>query len=243
MILCGIDLETTGVEPEKSEITEIGWAIFDTNDWTKPLAMESKLCKIEGSVPAEIVELTGITDAILARSGSPIEYVIGHLHGHLDHFGVEYMVAHNGTFDKDFLAHHSKVRGLPVIGREFIDSKNDIPFPKRIRNTNLVALAAEHGFLNPFPHAALFDVFTMMKVLSNYDINEVLAYRAEPKIFLQALVDYNNRQLASKRGYKWQECEGKTFDKSWVKAVKKRFVEQELKEAPFTIKNLGEVTR
>lgn len=241
MILCGVDLETTGVEPHNSEITEIGWAIFDTNDWTKPLVMESKMCKISGTVPAEIVELTGITDEILKRSGSPIEYVLGMLQGHLDHFGVEYMVAHNGTFDKDFLAFHSSSRGLPTIKQGFIDTKNDIPFPKRVRNTNLVALAAEHGFLNPFPHAALFDVFTMMKVLSQYDINEVLAYRSEPKYFLQAVVDYNNRALASKRGYKWQECEGKTFDKTWVKAVKARHIEKEKLEAPFTIKTLGEV--
>jgi DNA polymerase-3 subunit epsilon len=240
-VLCGIDLETTGVEPHKSEITEIGYAIFDTENWDKPLVMESQMCKIAGTVPAEIVELTGITDDILKRSGIAIDEVLGKLHANLDRFGVEYMVAHNGTFDKDFLAYHSSVRELPKIKQEWVDTKNDIPFPKRIRNTNLVALAAEHGFLNPFPHAALFDVFTMMKVLSQYDIKEVLAYRAEPKYFLQAMVDYANRALASKRGYKWQECEGKVFAKTWVKAVKARFVEKEESEAPFTIKIIGEV--
>ena len=111
MILCGLDLETTGIEPHNSEITEIGYAIFDTDMWDKPLVMESKMCKIAGTVPAEIVELTGITDDILKRSGSPIDQVILQLHKHLEQFGVEYMVAHNGTFDKGFMDYHSSAGG------------------------------------------------------------------------------------------------------------------------------------
>jgi len=243
MILLGLDLETTGLEPSSSEITEIGYAIFDTDAWDKPLVMESKLCKITGTVPEEIVELTGITDAILQRAGVPLEQAIRQLHVDIEKYNVDYMVAQNYQFDKGFLDHHSKALGWPAITQPWLDTKTDIEFPKHIRNTNLVALAAEHGFLNPFPHAALFDVFTMMKILSKYDINEVIRYRNEPAYFLQAVVDYNNRALASKRGYKWQECEGKTFDKMWVKAVKARNVEKEKLEAPFTTKSLGEVTR
>jgi len=242
MILMGLDLETTGLEAETSEITEIGWAIFDTDHWEKPLAMESHLCQIKGQVPEEIEELTGINDALLKRCGDRLEFVIGMLHTHLYRFEVDYMVAQNHQFDKGFLEYHSKALGQPLITQPWIDTKTDIEFPKRIRNTNLVALAAEHQFLNPFPHAALFDVFTMMKILSKYDINEVLAYRAEKTYVVQALVDYGNRQLASKRGYKWQDLNGKIFEKQWVKGVKARYLEAEKTEAPFSVKTLGELT-
>ena len=240
MILCGIDLETTGIEHEGTELTEIGWAIFDTNHWEKPLIMESHLIRIDGDVPKEIVELTGITKELLTLSGEPLSFVYGMLCGQLKRYGVQQMVAHNAAFDRGHLAYQAKKHDFPVIELPWIDTKKDIIFPKHIRNTNLVALAAEHGFLNPFPHAALFDVFTMMKILSKYDIFETIKYRDEKTFFVAATVDYANRALASKRGYKWQECEGKVFDKTWVKAVKERHLEQERTEAPFTQKSLGE---
>lgn len=241
MILCGLDLETTGLEPDKSEITEIGFAIFDTDHWDKPLAMESQLCLIEGEVPQEIMELTGITKALLDKAGRSLATAYQSLVEACALFKVNYIVAHNGAFDKNFLDYHAAKLKLPLMPQPWIDTKKDIEFPKKIRNTNLVALAAEHGFLNPFPHAALFDVFTMMKILSKYNIDDVISYKNEPAYFLAAQVDYNNRTLASKRGYKWQECEGKTFDKTWVKAVKARHIEKERSDAPFTLKILGEV--
>lgn len=241
MIVCGIDLETTGIEHEGTEITEMAWAIFDTNNWSKPLAMETHLIKIEGEIPPDITELTGITKDLLNLSGEPYSFVYGMLHGHLHRYGVEQMIAHNAQFDRGHLEYQAKKGNYPVIELPWIDTKKDVIYPKHVRNTNLVALAAEHGFLNPFPHAALFDVFTMMKILSKYDIHEAIKYRDEKTYFIAATVDYANRTLASKRGYKWQECEGKTFDKTWVKAVKERNLEQERKEAPFTVKILGEL--
>ena len=58
-IVCGVDLETTGLDPQKDQVTEVGAVLWDT-ELNAPIKFFNKLLRINGSVPAEIVKLTGI---------------------------------------------------------------------------------------------------------------------------------------------------------------------------------------
>ena len=95
----------------------------------------------------------------------------------------------------------------------------------------MIHLAAEHDFLNPFAHRAVFDVLTMFKVLSHYDIDEVVRYSKVPWVTVQAMVGFNNNKLAKERSYRWNPDR-----KIWWRLVKQDKLEQERKEAPFETK-------
>ena len=241
-ILLGIDVETTGLDAEKDRITEIAWAIFDTDNWKKPLECAHFYVQTGTPVPPEIVELTGITDELLEKYGTPEAYAADELATALAGYHVDFMVAQNAPFDRGFIR-ALFARTEHTLEKDYwIDTKVDIEYPKHVRARNLVGLCAEHGFLNPFPHSALFDVFSMMKLLSMYPIDDVLAYRAEPTVILNALVDFDNKDKAKKCGFSWQEVAGKTFFKKWVKAVKRKHVAEEKAKADFTIVELGATT-
>lgn len=239
MILLGLDVETTGLDTRLSEITEVGWAIFDTNNWDKPFVLKSMLMNIESSIPQDISDLTGITNALLTRAGRPAATVINELLVDYVSFKVDAFVAHNAKFDRAFIETAVRKNGLTLPDWHWIDTKAHIDFPKRIRQRSLISLAAEHGFLNPFPHAAVFDVFTMMKILSKYDIEKVFSASKEPVILVQALVDFENKNLAKERGYSWEKWDDVIYPKKWVKALRQSQVEEEVKAAKFTIQTIG----
>ena len=91
------DIECTGLRADRDRITEIGAVLFGPegerdrfNTFVDP----------EMPIPAEIVQLTGITDAMVA--GAPAE--ADALRAFLDFCGDRPLVAHNADFDVGFLA-------------------------------------------------------------------------------------------------------------------------------------------
>lgn len=238
MRLIGVDVETTGLDPEIDEITEIGWAVYDTDNWRKPLAIQSHLLNTEQDIRPEITELTGITNELMKEAAIPASSVLNLLASQVESFGCTYFVAHNAKFDQAFIEKAFATYSVPNKKIPWIDTKKDIPFKRDYPSRSLITLAAEHGFLNPFPHAALFDVVTMMKILSQYKIEEVLTYKNEPVIFIKAMVDYENRDKAKRRGFYWQECEGRSELRSWIKQIKVSQLDKEKESATFPIQVL-----
>jgi hypothetical protein len=90
----------------------------------------------------------------------------------------------------------------------------------KVDSMRLMHLAASHGFLNPFSHRALFDVMTMLKIMSEYSFEEVLLQSKVPFVIARALVDYDNRQLAKDARFNWEKIGEETFPKQWVKQVR-----------------------
>jgi DNA polymerase-3 subunit epsilon len=113
-------------------------------------------------------------------------------------------MAHNGTtFDKPFcVAAYSRV-GRVIPNKPWLDTRTDIKYPEHITTRNLRHLASEHSFLNPFAHRAVFDVLTMLKVASHYDIQAIVSRASEPTVYVQALVSFDDRDKAKARGYLW----------------------------------------
>lgn len=234
MKLLGLDFETTGLDVRTDRIIEIGAVLWDT-DLGVPLRIMSMLVH-DGQAPAisaEIEGITGITQAMLVEHGRrPVEAACELYH--LMH-AAEAVVAHNGTtFDRPmfeaFCRRMENETCTPGIGGErfgwpalpWIDTCVDVPYPERMTTRKLVHLAAEHDFLNPFAHRAVFDVLTMLTVLRRYDVGEVMVSARQPSVTVIALVSFADNQLAKDRGYRWDAP-----TKTWRKVMKAHKVEGE----------------
>lgn len=239
MKLLGIDLETTGLDTENDHITEIGYVLIDT-EIKKPLICRSHLIRLDGVVvPDLITEITSITTDMLVGYGETPSKVLIDLDLRMNE--ADYIVAHNGNaFDKPFLYRWAKSFSIKLPDKPWLDTYEDVPYPKHYRYRNLTYLAAEHGFINPFPHAALFDTMAMMKILSHYEIKDVIARHKTPWVVLRAMVDYDRREDAKKQGYQWQNVGNKTYTKCWVKRVKQDEVEEEIDKVSFQVKIIQE---
>ena len=85
------------------------------------------------------------------------------------------------------------------------------------------------------PHAALFDVMTMLKVLECFDVEAVAMRAVIPWVVVAAQVDFDNKDKAKARRYSWEALGDKRFPRQWVKRVKECDVDKEKAEAPFEV--------
>ena len=84
-----------------------------------------------------------------------------------------------------------------------------------------------------FPHSALADVQTCIKIVSMYDIDQVVARAKEPTVILKAHVGFENNSLAKKRKFGWYNDNAGT--KFWWKAVKQSDVQTETAHNEFDV--------
>lgn len=211
MLIVGMDTETTGLSPVDDRITEIGAVAWDT-DHATPVAFFHRFIKQEKPLPDFIKELTGLNDEILEKYGHHESDVMREFHIFCGQ--GEYLVAQNAPFDKGMLDAAYLRCGLFIPDKEWIDTVKDVPYPARIKSKSLISVAAEHGFLNPFPHRAVTDVLTMLTVMSKYDINTIVANACEPKIMLWAKTTYKEKDLAKAAGFFWN-----SERKMWFKSI------------------------
>ena len=144
--LVALDIETTGLDPQKDAIIEIG-------------AIRFRGSRIEGeyhtllhpgrSIPRNVVDLTGITDAMVARAPRAIEKL-----PELEEFvGDDPVVGHNVRFDLSFLRAGKILRYNEAVDTYPIAS---VLMPTATRY-NLGALARQLGIVLPATHRALDD--------------------------------------------------------------------------------------
>lgn len=237
-IVCVVDVETTGLDLEKDYPVEIGWVIAQVGDW-RTIASRSLLTVPPGfdGMRPEIEALHGLKGATVANFGTSGPAALACFYGDLKALGVDYIVAHNGEmFDKPMLAKiHPGVKELP-----WIDTRADVEYPDSFVSRRLVHLAAEYGFVNPFPHTVVGDCLTTLMVLSKQDFPRVVERAASPWVIVQAAVSYDDRDKAKKRRYNWERIDEKTvFPKKWVKKIKLCDLEKEKADAGFPVAAIG----
>lgn len=230
MILCGLDFETTGLKIGSVGVTEVGFVKWDT-DLGAPIQMAGFLVDPPSDRVWEpgVEKINGLTPEICSKYGYEDKYSLRQfLHAYQN---SDIAVAHNGlVFDRPLLKDWAERHGLDwQPDKLWIDTKTDIEIPAR-NSTRLVYMAADHGFLNPFPHRAMFDVMTMMTILQKYDLKQVIEIAKSPSILLRALVSYDDRELAKARGYHWQ-----ADTKTWTMNVKECRLAEEKAASKFQI--------
>lgn len=238
MRLLGLDLETTGFDTANDRITELGAVLWDVES-KQPLDIfscfvydETLKEKFTPETVAMMERVCGITPGMLEEFGVPPVVAFGTLEEICRDHKVDYIVAHNGeNYDKPLLFSELKRHGVsaPILtSLPWMDTRSDIPFPTEPDSRKLKHLAGDHGFLNPFSHRAVFDVLTMLRVLSHYDIKHVLEYQSIPWVVVRAMVSYDDREKAKAQRYSWEKIGDEYFQKSWVKKVKANMLDQEI---------------
>lgn len=233
MLVLGVDFETTGLDPEKHRVVEVGAVLWDT-DVKMPLRIFSQFCWAEDypEMEAAALDAHGLTPMFLQRWGVNPAAVFLALNDHVSESDA--CVAHNGAqFDAGFYEAECKRAGIVPPKRVWIDTAMDLKYPEKMLTRNLVHLAAEHGFLNPFAHRAVFDVLTMLKVFQNYDPQVALEYAGQPFVKCIAVVSFADKDLAKARGYRWDPEK-----RDWWKVVRASDAEIEKQETAFTVKVL-----
>ena len=235
MIIAGIDLETTGLDVVKNGIVEVAVVLWDTEAKVPVDIFSSFLKDYKAKIDRNseegqnCLDICSIPETVFELQTVPkIEDLIDQMDLRLAY--ADYIVACNGDqFDRPLLENFYARYGMELPKKTWIDMLYDVEFPGDCKAKNLLYLAAYHGFINPFPHRALFDVMAMLKILSHYDIAEVIKSAESPFVNVIANVSYDDRQLAKDAMFRWN-----AERKVWEKRVKRIQLEKEKGEYEFS---------
>lgn len=143
------DVETTGLVPDKNEITEIGAVKIVNGEITERF---QTLCKPHQSISAEITKLTGITNDMVANEHSPEEII----EDFLLFAGDSVMVGYNVNFDYQFIQLTAK-KVDKLFTNEFRDCMGDAKEKLFLPNYRLGTVVAHLGVTLDNAHRALYD--------------------------------------------------------------------------------------
>lgn len=234
-----MDFETTGFDTANDRITEIGVCLWEW-ETKRPLTTygiylwDAGIKEKAGNpeVAGMMEKVCGITPAMLEEFGTDPAANLKWLDSYCERHKIDFIVAHNGeNYDKPLLMAELARHGIEakcLRSIPWIDTRTDLPFASEPDSRKLKHLALDAGFINPFAHRAVFDVLTMMRVLSHYDLSAVLEYQKIPFVTARALVGFEDRQKAKDMRYSWEKLGEKTYPKCWVKRIKENQLEAEI---------------
>jgi DNA polymerase III epsilon subunit-like protein len=228
----GIDVETDGLDVTTTHVLEVGAVLYDYDN-RKPVKIYNQLVNNDGvtAVPEEITKITGITQEYIDLFGIGAGAVASDIFFMLRQYPV--IMAHNGErFDKPVVLRMLAEAGLTVadLNVVWVDSAYDIEYPPEFGpSRKLKHLAADYGFLHDdSAHRAVFDVMAMLRIASHFDIGALIEGCKSPMITIQALVNFNTKDLAKARGYHWD-------GRLWTKQIRENKLPLEKEGAEFGI--------
>ena len=154
---CVLDIETTGLSFRTEKITELGAVIYKNGE-----IIDEFECFVnpEKPIPAEVIEVTHITDDMVKNSET-IETILPKF---LEFIGDRVIVAHNADFDVGFIKYNAEKLGIKL-ENTYIDTlrlaKDLFPDYKKYK---LGIIAEKLGIKVDVAHRALDDVITLVKV-------------------------------------------------------------------------------
>jgi len=231
MIIAGIDFETTSVDADTCYPTEFALILWEPekNQIIEPMSF---LISVPDEIEITNEHISGISKSLVNTYGYEWTEVQAYVLQRLVY--ADYLMAHNKEFDRKILQRqfnwNNELGQKPYNDSAWIDTMTDLPFPDHVKTRSLLHLAAEHGFLNPFPHRALFDVMTMIKLASMYDITEVIRLASSPNIWVRAAVSMDDRQMAKDLNFRWDP-----ENKFWVRQIKEVHLERLEGKAEFPV--------
>jgi DNA polymerase III subunit epsilon len=157
-----VDVETTGWLPAEAAITEIGAVRLNGGEVTGEF---SSLVRAYGPIPAEICELTGITDAMVSRAPS----IYAAMTAFLAFAKGCVLVAHNAPFDLGFLTAASAAAGVRWPPTAVIDTAvlaRMLLGPQDVPDCRLATLSCYFGTATTPCHRALADAKATVGVLA-----------------------------------------------------------------------------
>jgi DNA polymerase III alpha subunit (gram-positive type) len=235
MILLAFDLETTGLDFVKDRPIEVGAILYSTGQ-QKCLESQGFLVKTDAAISAEITKLTGITQQAVDKFGYESDDSLAAVTELMNQ--ADAVIGHNVVrFDKRMLQAWQARHGWDGCAPEklWIDTYTDLPDTEVGK---LTLMAANAGFLNMFPHSALADCQTVLKLIESenpttkekYDINKIVERAKSPTIVVQAHQARHQNDLAKKAKFRWYPEK-----KMWWKFVKEMDLEGVVKDLQFDV--------
>lgn len=111
-----IDIETTGLDPQRDEITEMAALKVAGGEVVNSF---SSLVRCDKKISKEVSRLTGITDDLLEKSGRDLKTVLIEF---LDFIADKSLVCHNRKFDYEFIRIACKNCGLEQLSNPCVDT-------------------------------------------------------------------------------------------------------------------------
>ena len=154
-----IDLETTGLAAADEQIIEL--AAIRVRQGRIAEEYE-QLVRVEGKIKPDIVQLTGIDDAMLETQGKPIRQALPE---YMAFLGEDTIVAHHASFDISFLRAACKREGIPLPRSRIVDTL-DIARKrmKGLSDLKLTTLAKTLDVPILTPHRALADCRVLQQI-------------------------------------------------------------------------------
>lgn len=203
-----VDLETTGLNAKTDKIIEIGIVLFALSGDGKPAIQTMYSALEDPGVPLsdEIIKLTGITDEMLVGQAICWDTVKAMFNK------ASIAIAHNAPFDRSFLKAHPVGASLDC---HWACSAQHIDWASQgYKSRSLTYLAADHGFVNPFAHRALFDCATTFRLVADH-LPELIEKSYQKVFLIQAFeAAFDVKDVLKRRGYRWN-----AGDRVWQRHV------------------------
>jgi DNA polymerase-3 subunit epsilon len=211
-----IDVETSGLNAEQSQIIEIGLRLFKFNRQTGEVLglLEGYSAFQDPGQPLsdEIIRLTGITDEMVKGQSIDWERVDALLSS------TQILIAHNAGFDRPFVDQLSTVSRSKIWGCSFKQINWN---SKGFTSQKLDVLSIYHGFFTD-AHRALNDSDALLHLLSFFDSDQKSPYLLEllhnaRKVTVQVLAigaPFESKDLLKSQGYRWDNA-----NRYWWKEV------------------------
>jgi DNA polymerase-3 subunit epsilon len=124
---------------------------------------------------------------------------------------ADVIVAHNTQFD------HARLDGY-WHSKPWVCTQDDFRWPRQTKEReSLVSLALAHGIGVSEVHRALNDCLLIAALFDRADdLQSLFEFAMRPKAMFVALVSYDDRDLAKKAGFRWNEP---GYERMWVRRM------------------------
>lgn len=223
-----IDLETTGLDPKKDEIIEVGILIASFTDEDGFISIDfgnNQLQQPNKPISEEITKITGITNEDV--SGKVIDWNI--LKDSLAN--IDLIICHNAYFDRNFMELQT-----PDFFKSVIESKSFACSLKGVKwrefgyeGVKLEYLNFKMGYFYE-GHRALIDCYATLNLFTSKPeaFKELQEGCYQKELLICATnASFNKKDILKKRSYRWSSGDG-DLPKSWWITVPEKEYESEL---------------
>jgi len=225
-LLLIVDLETTGLDPQKDLVIELGAILYSVNHRCSLQHLSTLFPVSENKA-----ELVNHISSQASQEVQNIELVLQQFQYWVEQ--ADFLIAHNARFDSQWFGHGI----LPPIKKTWLCTYQDFVWEKNHKPTNLIETALNHGIGVSQAHRALTDCQLIAAIFdrvgSEFKQFEILLDKAikrsrEPLITVIAKVSYDERNLAKEDNFRWNGSERK-----WLKEIKRSDLFLEMEKYPF----------